>query len=328
MYVTESSVRHCFQIVEALRHAQAHYVPVTSPSAASRNGVPTRLSDWEIRPSEIVLGGVIYSCPDAILYEGKYRGAVVAVKQVPVARAEQALKREIEILTKLRHPRLCLFMGAHLPNPTEGTSLAIVYEFCSGGSLYSLLHRSNIALSRTQIKKVLMDVGSGLHYLHTFTPRILHRSVSTFNILLELPVTGASETVSVKLSNFGSIKALSKGIQAQTVLVNEDKFEYWLSPEVLRGEEYTEAADMYGFGLIGFELLTNSLPFGASHANPSSMQMLKAISTGGASVAWPDKGSESYSVPDSTVSILTACTQIDAANRPSALEVCTVLRSA
>ncbi len=36
---------------------------------------------------------------------------------------------------------------------------------------------------------------------------------------------------------------------------------HWMAPEVLRGEAYSEDADVYSFGVIVWEMLTGEIPY-------------------------------------------------------------------
>ena len=67
-----------------------------------------------------------------------WKGTDVAVKvlnRLEVAKAVDDFKREVSLLTKLRHPNVVLFMGANLAGP----DMCIVMEYCAQGSLYQVL---------------------------------------------------------------------------------------------------------------------------------------------------------------------------------------------
>lgn len=36
---------------------------------------------------------------------------------------------------------------------------------------------------------------------------------------------------------------------------------HWMAPEILRGEEYREASDVWSFGVIVWEMCTGEIPF-------------------------------------------------------------------
>ena len=90
-------------------------------------------------------------------------------------------------------------MGACL----QGTGLCIVLEWCQGGSLYDVLHRSRVDMNNHQRVKIARGVACGLAFLHTASPAIIHRDLKTQNILLD-------ETLSApKLCDFGLAIRLS-----------------------------------------------------------------------------------------------------------------------
>ena len=62
----------------------------------------------------------------------------------------------------------------------------------------------------------------------------------------------------VKLCDFG----LSR-YQAKFDSENHGKIgtPHWMAPEILRGEKYSSAADVYSFGVILWEMLTSDIPF-------------------------------------------------------------------
>lgn len=109
---------------------------------------------------------------------GRYRGQPVAIKTFRSPRAEDhaAVKREAETLAGLSHPNLVGFVGVCAPR----ARLKLVFEFSSGGDLYELLHgRCDIDVSRAQHRRMGMDVAQAMNYLHSHTPPIIHRDLSS-----------------------------------------------------------------------------------------------------------------------------------------------------
>ena len=76
-------------------------------------------------------------------------------------------------MESLRHPNIVMFMGActKLPN------LAIVLEFCSRKSLWSLLQDSSIKLNWEDRRRLALEIARGMNYLHSFQTPVVHRDL-------------------------------------------------------------------------------------------------------------------------------------------------------
>ncbi|MBS1889984.1 MAG: protein kinase [Actinobacteria bacterium] len=61
----------------------------------------------------------------------------------------------------LRHPNIVLFLGAC----TKPPNFAIVLEYCSKGTLWSLL-QSSVELSWEDRRRFALDTARGMNYLH------------------------------------------------------------------------------------------------------------------------------------------------------------------
>ena len=113
--------------------------------------------------------------------EGKYCGCAVAVKQIhelilsPHNRT--MFEREMDIASRCRHPCLLQFIGA---TNDEGSPL-FVTELMET-SLRALLEQRS--LSETEVSTISLDVARALSYLHHKTPAIIHRDISSANVLL------------------------------------------------------------------------------------------------------------------------------------------------
>lgn len=81
----------------------------------------------------------------------------------------------------LRHPNIVLFIGAC----TKPPHLGLVLEYCSQGSLWSVLQNPDKTLAWEDRKKIAMDTAKGVFYLHSFKPPILHRDLKSLNLLLD-----------------------------------------------------------------------------------------------------------------------------------------------
>ena len=130
--------------------------------------------------------------------EGKYRGCVVAVKQIHEMilspHNRRLFEREMNIASRCRHPCLLQFIGA---TNDEGSPL-FVSELMES-SLRALLEQQS--LSSTEVSVISLDVALALNYLHLKEPSpIIHRDISSANVLL----WGKANQWRGKLSDYGT----------------------------------------------------------------------------------------------------------------------------
>lgn len=121
----------------------------------------------------------------------------------------------------------------------------IVTEYCEGGSLATKVG----SLDHIQATNVLSCMVKALKFIHGQGG--IHRDIKPANILLAFR---KALWVS-KLSDFGIARNPEPGTSmTQTPIGTREYF----APEVLRGEDFTEAADIYSLGLTIRELITGS----------------------------------------------------------------------
>ncbi|KAK9173602.1 Serine-threonine/tyrosine-protein kinase [Cryptosporidium meleagridis] len=181
-------------------------------------------------------------------------------------------RNEIRIMNLIRHPNIVQYMGGNInSNPPF-----LICEFCSGGTLFNLLHgdskkclESNsfsfsgpsINLSLYQRIKILQDIARGIHFLHSANPPIIHRDIKSLNIFLSLPIKSNTDVPIAKLGDFGLCQQLFSDksfINGSGNLVGTYQ---WMAPEVLTSQIYNEYIDVYSFGMIMYEVLSNKTPF-------------------------------------------------------------------
>ena len=112
---------------------------------------------------------------------GRFRGCKVAVKQIHELilspHNRRLFEREMNIASRCRHPCLLQFIGA---TNDEGSPL-FVTELMET-SLRALLEQRH--LCETEISIISLDVALALNYLHKNEPPIIHRDISSANVLL------------------------------------------------------------------------------------------------------------------------------------------------
>ncbi|TMW61947.1 hypothetical protein Poli38472_009440 [Pythium oligandrum] len=155
---------------------------------------------------------------------------------------------EIKLMASFFHPKIVEFVGVSWSTLQD---LCAVTEYMAKGDLYGFLKRKNGQLNWRDHKIYLAeDVADALGYLHSLTPKVIHRDLKSKNILLD-------DTFRAKLSDFG----ISRERSLEETMTAGVGTIYWTAPEVLMGKKYTEKADIYSFGIVMSELDTHEVPY-------------------------------------------------------------------
>eukprot|EP00466_Bigelowiella_natans_P017559 jgi/Bigna1/75293/fgenesh1_pg.33_\ len=171
------------------------------------------------------------------VYKGKLRGKPVAIKLfTPPEMDRSAMRRFIEetrIASKLKHPHIVKLYG--------------VVEYCEKGSLFKLLSAEKLSL---ELKlRLMVQAASALAYLHSLTPPIIHRDVKSHNFLV-------TDTYMVKLADFGESRIVD-----ETIMTGYIGSHAYMSPEIITSAPYNTKADVYSFGIVLWEVLTQQRPY-------------------------------------------------------------------
>jgi hypothetical protein len=232
------------------------------------------------------------------VWRASLRGTPVAVKVLTgsaqkrrVAKAIlEEFQAEINLLKGMRHPNVCLYMGACVDPPNR----AIITELAANGSVWDALRLplmppymaadgtsqgswpmslympdhhgappSSLIAPRISapipprgswpfqlVQRVSCGAARGMAYLHGGKPPVLHRDLKSANLLLD-------ESYNTKVCDFGlsRLKAQTRSMTGNCGTVQ------WMAPEVLANRKYDEKADVYSFGIILWELLARECPY-------------------------------------------------------------------
>jgi len=238
--------------------------PQASPEVLSQH-----FSGLHIEETNISFGEVVGEGGFGRVHRAQWRLATVAAKAFRSgerALAPRNFYAELQVLSNLRHPNVTLLLG-YCSRP----QFIIITEFVEGGCLHDILHYKQRlpnslselfgwAPSKWSLQKaviVAQEICLGMAYLHS--NNVVHCDLKSSNVL----ITDASE---VKICDFGLAQILEAQILDETadhmagVKAGIVGTPQWMAPEVLRGEDFSAAADVYSFGMVVWEMISRRIP--------------------------------------------------------------------
>eukprot|EP00941_MAST-03F_sp_MAST-3F-sp1_P003843 g3843.t1 len=230
--------------------------------------------------------------------QGKFKGEDVAVKRFFACPLKENLRRnssgkyierEISILSALsRHPSLIKFYGAvkhekesalsqsnesecsqenedeYSQEDSSGSdSLSedsvqvsneyhLVMELLQGGNLRQFWKQQKKSLNWCEIIAALYSAAKGIRHLHLH--EVVHRDIKTENLMLD-------KDGNCKLIDFGLARFINEDSEVnkkkRMTIVGTDPF---MAPELLTGENFDEKIDIFSFGIVIAECITQLIP--------------------------------------------------------------------
>ena len=203
---------------------------------------------WVVSHDQFTIGREIGRGAWATVHETKFRGATIAAKRlhhlITSPRTRELFSREMEMALHCQHQNIVTFLGATLEGPP-----VMLMELMST-SLRSAYEQGNI--KDHQVLGILHDIARALHFLHTRPDPVIHRDVSSANVLLKALYNG--EWLA-KLGDLGTAK-----IQQQAATAGPGAIAY-SAPEAADFTKHSPKMDVYSYGVLMLEVLTKTHPF-------------------------------------------------------------------
>lgn len=171
-----------------------------------------------------------------------------------------ALANEMRLLRRTRHPNIVLFFGiVVLPGGrvglilewVEGMNLKGYTQKCGQRLCLAASENTDLLCMPNHKRKLLIDVGSGMQFLHAQKPPIIHRDLKPANVLVEMVATPPR----AKITDFG-VSVLLEGDDVQ----GRSGTKAYMAPEVVAGKQYNVSADVFSFGCTFAYTFLTKLP--------------------------------------------------------------------
>ncbi|KAG7304998.1 hypothetical protein JYU34_010432 [Plutella xylostella] len=204
----------------------------------------TDVNDHYEMLSEIGRGkfGTVYLCRE------QSTGLQLAAKLVAVRGRDERrnVEREVDVMRRLRHPRLIQLYDAY----EWGKCMCVVLELITGGELFERVIDEDFVLTERACTVFMRQICEGIEFVHR--QNILHLDMKPENILC---LTKAGNRI--KIIDFGLARFYDPEKKLQ-VLFGTPEF---VAPEVVNFDQIGYGTDMWSVGVICYVLLSGLSPF-------------------------------------------------------------------
>ena len=159
-------------------------------------------------------------------------------------------EEECRLLSQVRHPNVVQFLGVHFQQGIPAPIL--VMEFLHT-NLTSCIDRYGI-LPKEISYSILHDVVLGLCYLHSQTPPIIHRDLSSNNVLL-------ASNMTAKISDLGVARILNLTPLQVSRMTETPGTPAYMPPEVMiANPKYDTSIDEFSYGILMIHMFSGRWP--------------------------------------------------------------------
>ena len=175
----------------------------------------------------------------------------------------------------IRHPNIVQFMGVcYAKSSDPRTDLPIMVMELMDTSLTSFIGKNQSKIAMKTKLSILHDVSLGLSYLHGRRPAVIHRDLSSNNVLL----SGRGNLVA-KICDLGTAKMIrADSKQTKSRLTTAPGTLDFMPPEALDEKDpvYGTPVDVFSFAGVALHLFSEEWPTPRSHIkrDPTTKKMV------------------------------------------------------
>lgn len=193
--------------------------------------------------------------------------------------ARRRFRREAQIVARLQHPSIVSVFDY---GTFADGSAYLVMEFVRGDDLRRALKRAG-AFEPREAVRLMTAICTAIEAAHR--EGILHRDLKPENVLMP------GSDVDVKILDFGVAKLLDTGAPGGDATVADSMMTMegsvvgtpaYMAPEQLKGGAVDGRTDVFGLGVMTYEMLTGRLPFGTGSIAEIAVRQMQPLAPLGA----------------------------------------------
>jgi len=202
----------------------------------------------------------------------------------------------------------CIVRCYGITKDPETNNFMMVMEYARHGSLRQHLNNNFNSLNWHKKLSNLRSIACGLRTIHE--KGLIHQDFHCGNIL--------SDLIGEKFYSLIADLGLCEPANVESSQNNDNQIYGvlpYVAPEVLRGKKYTQASDIYGFGIIAHELCTGLPPYhDIAHDEFLAIKICQGL-----------RPKSDYKIPQLILDIIRQCWDADPLKRPEAEELWKVM---
>ncbi|XP_052897029.1 tyrosine-protein kinase transmembrane receptor ROR2-like [Anopheles moucheti] len=227
--------------------------------------------------------------------------AVKALKENASAKTQADFKREIELISDLKHDNIVCILGVVL----KEEPLCMLFEYMAQGDLHEFLIANSPnegkSLSQLQFLLIAQQICDGMEYLASH--HYVHRDLAARNCLV-------GDSLTVKISDFGLSRDIYSSdyyrVQSKSLLPVR-----WMPSESILYGKFTTESDVWSFGVVLWEIYSYGLQPYYGYSNQEVINMVRARQL----LPCPE------SCPSAVYSLMVECWHEQAVRRPTFPEI-------
>lgn len=172
------------------------------------------------------------------------QGTTVAIKIVPKNNGNIA--KEVKFMKMVNHP----FVVQFYEYLEDENNYYIVMEYVEGETLLDFIMHQEAPIEDWLIKHIFCELISCVRYLHNVL-KLVHRDLKLENIMLD-------KNMNIRLIDFGLSNVSKEGSYYFKTVCGSPQYS---APEMIMGQEYSYAVDIWSLGVILYALSYRTFPF-------------------------------------------------------------------